>query len=98
MGLLSTLPRKRGDDHHLLQIVNICKQLYFRRQSHTVGGAFNLISSKISSGAPEISNTVSYVSNDVRGTTTTLSGGEDRVDVIARIKDSVVEISTAAGS
>ena len=62
------------------------------------GGAFNLISSKISSGAPEISNTVSYVSNDVRGTTTTLSGGEDRVDVIARIKDSVVEISTAAGS
>lgn len=63
-----------------------------------LGGAFNLISSKVESNAPEISNTISYVSNDVRGTTTTLSGDESRVDVIARIKDSVVEISTASGS
>lgn len=63
-----------------------------------LGGAFNLISSKVEANVPEISNTISYVSNDVRGTTTTLSGDESRVDVIARIKDSVVEISTASGS
>jgi serine protease Do len=63
-----------------------------------LGGAFNLISSKVEANVPEINNTISYVSNDVRGTTTTLSGDESRVDVIARIKDSVVEISTASGS
>lgn len=64
-----------------------------------VGGAFNLISSKVSSSAPEINNTVSYVSNDIRGTTATLSGGdESRVGIISQIKDSVVEISTASGS
>ena len=59
---------------------------------------FNAITSLISSGEPDIKNTVSYVSSEARGTASPLSDTESRAQVIARIKDSVVEISTATGS
>lgn len=63
-----------------------------------IGGAFILTATLIKNDyAPQITNTTTYVSEEERAPVTPSTGGT-LVEVIADIKDSVVEISTAAGS
>ncbi len=48
--------------------------------------------------APEVTNNISYVSTENSSGATLLANSSSRVSIIARIKDSVVEIKTSTGS
>ncbi|MBQ8546468.1 MAG: trypsin-like peptidase domain-containing protein [Clostridia bacterium] len=64
-----------------------------------IGGSLNFLSSAVtSSKTPEVTNNTTYVSAEKQSSTTLLANTDSRVSVIARIKDSVVEIKTTAGS
>lgn len=64
-----------------------------------IGGSLNFLSSTVESKkTPAVTNNVTYVSYEKSSSATLLANSDSRVSVIARIKDSVVEIKTSSGS